>query len=55
VSELARELADDLAEAAVAIDDNDRLIFEDGRRSPIGCKPAGAHPFQVLADANHPM
>ena len=46
---LRREFADDLPEAAIAVDDRDRVAVEHDRRRRVRLEPAVAHPFEVLA------
>ena len=50
-----REFADHLAEAAVAVDDRERIGLDDDRRARVGHEPALPHPVEVLADADHAM
>ena len=54
-AEAGRELADDLAEPAVAIDDRQRVAVENDRRRGVRLEPSGSHPLEVLADAQHAM
>ena len=52
-AEAGCELAHHLAEAAIAVDDRERVAVEHDRRRRIGLEPARAHPFEVFADAQH--
>src|SRR5260221_436598 len=52
-AEPCRELADHLAESAIAVDDRERVAVEHDRRIGVGLEPALANPLEVLADAQH--
>ena len=52
-AEPRRELADHLPEAAIAVDDRERVAVEHDGRRRVRLEPALAHPFEVLADAKH--
>jgi hypothetical protein len=50
-TKLAGELTDDLAEAAIAIDNGNRIRFENDSRRLARFHPSVAHPLEILADA----
>ena len=50
---LRRELAGDLAEAAIAVDDRERVVLEHDRGRRVGPQPLAAHPLEILAHADH--
>src|SRR5205814_941693 len=52
-AKLSRVLANHLSESAIAVDDREHIGIEHQRRRLIGLQPSGAHPFEILADANH--
>jgi hypothetical protein len=52
-AEARRELADDLPEAAIAVDDRERVAVENDRRRRIGLEPARVHPLEIFADAQN--
>jgi hypothetical protein len=52
-AKLRREFADHLSEAAVPVDDRERVGIEHQCRRLIRFEPSVAHPFEILGHANH--